>query len=122
MVGAFPCCRIADPPRRARPNPAARRRRRRPGPGARCRDRNARRTRTPGMIPFPPWAGQAAEIVTWIVIVAGLIQIALYIVQLFFAGYALHRRPSQTSTTLLWERYGDLAPPIAVIAPAYNEE
>ena len=74
------------------------------------------------MIPFPAWAGQAAEIITWIVIVTGLIQIALYIVQLFFAGYALHRRPSQTSTSLLWERYGDLAPPIAVIAPAYNEE
>lgn len=74
------------------------------------------------MIPFPSWAGPAAEILTWIVIVAGLIQIALYVVQLFFAGYALYRRPSQTSTSLLWERYGDLAPPIAVIAPAYNEE
>lgn len=74
------------------------------------------------MIDFPPWTAQAAEIVTWIVIAAGLIQIAFYIVQLVFAGYALHRRPPLPSTSLLWERYADLAPPIAVIAPAYNEE
>jgi len=74
------------------------------------------------MIDFPPWTYLAAEIVTWIVIGAGLIQIALYILQLVFAGYALHHRPPLPSTSLLWERYGDLAPPIAIIAPAYNEE
>lgn len=74
------------------------------------------------MIAFPPWTYQAAEIVTWFVIATGLIQIVLYIVQLVFAGYALHRRPPLPSTTVLWDRYAEVAPPIAVIAPAYNEE
>lgn len=74
------------------------------------------------MIAFPPWTYQAAEIVTWFVIATGLIQILLYIVQLAAAGYALHRRPPLPSTSVLWDRYAEVAPPIAVIAPAYNEE
>lgn len=74
------------------------------------------------MIDFPPWAYQAAEIVTGFVIATGLIQILVYIVQLAFAGYALHRRPPLPSTTVLWDRYAEVAPPIGVIAPAYNEE
>lgn len=74
------------------------------------------------MIDFPPWTYTAAEIVTWTVIIAGLLQVLLYIVQLIFAAYALHKRPPLISTSMLWRRYGDLAPPIAIIAPAYNEE
>ncbi|APR53185.1 glycosyltransferase family 2 protein [Sphingomonas koreensis] len=74
------------------------------------------------MIPFPEWTYRAAEIVTWFVIATGLIQILLYIVQLIAAAIALHRRPAMPSTMVLWDRYADLAPPIAVIAPAYNEE
>jgi cellulose synthase/poly-beta-1,6-N-acetylglucosamine synthase-like glycosyltransferase len=74
------------------------------------------------VIVFPAWTAQAAVIVTWIVIVAGLIQVLLYIVQLVFAAYALHKRPPLPSTSTLWQRYADLAPPIAMVAPAYNEE
>ncbi len=63
----------------------------------------------------------AAEIVALLIILAGLAQVMLYVVQLAFAGWALHKRPPAMSTAALWQRYGDLAPPIAIIAPAYNE-
>lgn len=74
------------------------------------------------MIAFPAWAYHAAEIVTLFVIACGLIQSLLYLVQLIFAAYALHRRPVYSPTSALWDRFGDIAPPIAVVAPAYNEE
>lgn len=67
------------------------------------------------------WVTFAAEIVALAIILAGLAQVLLYIVQLAFAGWALHKRPPTMSTADLWQRYGDLAPPIAIIAPAYNE-
>lgn len=74
------------------------------------------------MIDFPDWAYDAAEIVTLFVIATGLVQILLYIVQMMFAAVALHRRPAMPATEMVWDRYADLAPPIAIIAPAYNEE
>ena len=67
------------------------------------------------------WAQSVAQAVAWLIIAAGLIQILLYIVQLVFAGWALHKRPPTDSPSALWQRYGELAPPIAIIAPAYNE-
>lgn len=74
------------------------------------------------MMEWQPWVVELATIVFWIVVGTGLLQICLYIVQLFFAGLALSERPPSTSTALLWQRYVDLAPQIAIIAPAYNEE
>jgi cellulose synthase/poly-beta-1,6-N-acetylglucosamine synthase-like glycosyltransferase len=74
------------------------------------------------MSDWSPWARDAAEIISWIVIGAGLIQVLFYIVQLVFAAIALSERPPVASTSILWRRYADLAPQIAVIAPAYNEE
>ena len=68
------------------------------------------------------WVTLAAEILAALIIFAGVAQVLLYIVQLIFAGWALHKRPPALSTAALWQRYGDLAPPIAIIAPAYNEE
>jgi cellulose synthase/poly-beta-1,6-N-acetylglucosamine synthase-like glycosyltransferase len=66
-------------------------------------------------------AALGAEWIAWLVILAGLAQVLLYIVQLIFAGVALHRRPPWESASVLWHRYADVAPPIAIIAPAYNE-
>lgn len=74
------------------------------------------------MIGWEPWAFDAAAVVAWIVIGTGLLQILLYIVQLVFAALALSERPPVATTSLLWQRYADLAPPIAIVAPAYNEE
>jgi cellulose synthase/poly-beta-1,6-N-acetylglucosamine synthase-like glycosyltransferase len=67
-------------------------------------------------------AGPAAETIAWLVILAGLLQVLLYIVQLIYAALALHRRPPMETASVLWQRYADFAPPIAVVAPAYNEE
>ena len=63
-----------------------------------------------------------AEVIAWLVISAGLVQVLLYLVQLLYAAVALHKRPALELSAALWQRYADLAPPIAVIAPAYNEE
>ena len=70
----------------------------------------------------PVWVFTAAGAISAFVIVAGLLQALLYIVQLVFAALALRDRPTPASSALLWERYAEVAPPIAVIAPAYNEE
>ncbi|MBA3678154.1 MAG: glycosyltransferase [Sphingosinicella sp.] len=64
----------------------------------------------------------AASVVAWIVIVTGLAQTAFYVVQLVYAGIALAVRPPVARASLLWRRYASHTPPIAVLAPAYNEE
>ncbi|WP_274627695.1 glycosyltransferase family 2 protein [Arvimicrobium flavum] len=63
-----------------------------------------------------------ATAISWIVIGAGMIQTVVYLLQLVVAGYALSKRPPIARSALLWRRYGDVAPPIALIVPAYNEE
>ncbi|MEO4002019.1 glycosyltransferase [Mesorhizobium sp. CAU 1732] len=60
--------------------------------------------------------------IAWIVIVFGLIQTAVYLLQLVIAAYALSRRPPVARSSLLWYRYGDIAPPISLVVPAYNEQ
>ena len=74
------------------------------------------------MTSWGEWAVSTAEVVATIVIVTGLAQTLFYIVQLFYAGIALSERPPIPGASLLWRRYGHRAPPIAVLAPAYNEE
>lgn len=68
------------------------------------------------------WMLDAAQGIALVVIVTGLAQTAFYIVQLVYAAIALHNRPPVPRGATLWRRYSDQAPPIAVIAPAYNEE
>src|SRR5687768_2494664 len=67
-------------------------------------------------------AALVAQVIAWLVITAGLVQVLLYIVQLLYAALALHKRPPFEVPAALWQRYADLAPPIAIVAPAYNEE
>lgn len=74
------------------------------------------------MMDYPVPVIVAAEAITLSVIVVGLLQLLFNLAQLAFAGLALYERPPLASTSQLWQRYGDLAPPIALIAPAYNEE
>lgn len=74
------------------------------------------------MIETPAWVFTVAQVIATLVIVAGLLQSLLYTVQLIFAAIALHDRPPITSTAMMWQRYAEVAPPIAIIAPAYNEE
>lgn len=60
-------------------------------------------------------------IIALFVIGVGLLQNLVYLVQLGLAAAALIERPSTASTSLLWRRYADASPPIALLAPAYNE-
>jgi len=64
----------------------------------------------------------AATTTAWVVIATGLLQIFLYLVQLVFAAISLTKRPPVVRSSMLWSRYAEQAPPIAVLAPAYNEE
>ncbi|WP_344705936.1 glycosyltransferase [Sphingomonas swuensis] len=64
----------------------------------------------------------SATVIAWIVIGTGLLQILLYLIQLVFAGISLAQRPPIVRSSLLWQRYANRAPPIAVLAPAFNEE
>ena len=73
-------------------------------------------------VEWEPWAEGLAAGIALIVITTGLLQTLFYVIQLAFAGFALGRRPPITQTSALWRRYADEAPPIAVLAPAYNEE
>jgi cellulose synthase/poly-beta-1,6-N-acetylglucosamine synthase-like glycosyltransferase len=71
---------------------------------------------------WKPWAIESAQWIALLVIVTGLLQTFFYIVQLAWAGFALGQRPPVGRASTLWRRYGDEAPAIAVLAPAYNEE
>ena len=65
---------------------------------------------------------QAAKLVAWFVIASGVVQNAVYVWQLVLAGRALRSRPPLAASGSLWRRYAESAPPIALLAPAYNEE
>ncbi|TFI59257.1 glycosyltransferase family 2 protein [Sphingomonas parva] len=68
------------------------------------------------------WSVAAAEWIALVVIAAGLLQILHYLVQLVFAAVALVRRPPLPKASMLWGRFADEAPAIAVLATAFNEE
>jgi cellulose synthase/poly-beta-1,6-N-acetylglucosamine synthase-like glycosyltransferase len=66
--------------------------------------------------------GTAATAVATVVIGFGLLQNLLQIVQLAIAWIALARRPPVGRFGLVWRRHSDAAPPVSLLAPAYNEE
>ncbi|MCT8266259.1 MULTISPECIES: glycosyltransferase family 2 protein [Afifella] len=65
---------------------------------------------------------QATRVIAWFVIASGLAQSAVYLFQLVVAGATFYQRPPVARSSLLWHRYSDVAPPIALIVPAYNEQ
>ena len=56
------------------------------------------------------------------VIGTGVLQNLLYVVQLWLAAAALREEPPVTSAGPLWRRYAEAAPPVCLLAPAFNEE
>ena len=68
-----------------------------------------------------PILALAAELIALFVIATGLLQNGIYLIQLGLAAAALIETPPAASGGLLWRRYSDAAPPIALLAPAYNE-
>ena len=63
-----------------------------------------------------------AVVVSTAVVVLAALQNLIQILQLGLAAVALGRRPPERLATQLWRRYSDGAPPITLMAPAYNEE
>jgi cellulose synthase/poly-beta-1,6-N-acetylglucosamine synthase-like glycosyltransferase len=55
------------------------------------------------------------------VILSGLVQNMVHLIQLAVAGVALARQPPEPDSASFWQRYSKAAPPIALLAPAYNE-
>ncbi len=74
------------------------------------------------MIDWHQWSMSIAITVAWIVIGTGLLQTGVYVVQLVFAGVSLAQRPPVLDAAVQWRRLANQAPPIALLAPAYNEE
>lgn len=56
-----------------------------------------------------------------LIIALGVAQNAIYLSQLLIAHRALAHEPPEPQTSTLWRRTGSNAPPIALLAPAYNE-
>jgi cellulose synthase/poly-beta-1,6-N-acetylglucosamine synthase-like glycosyltransferase len=63
----------------------------------------------------------AANVIAWLVISVALIQNGAYLIQLVIAHRSLVREPPQPIVRTLWRRSLSSAPPIALLAPAYNE-
>jgi cellulose synthase/poly-beta-1,6-N-acetylglucosamine synthase-like glycosyltransferase len=65
---------------------------------------------------------QFAVGVATVIISIGLLQNAIYVVQIVLAAMSLSRNPPLKRTGALWERNAGVAPPISLLVPAYNEE
>lgn len=63
----------------------------------------------------------AVDIVAWTVVCVAIVQNGTYLIQLAIAHRALVREPPQLIVSTLWRRSLSSAPPIALLAPAYNE-
>lgn len=61
------------------------------------------------------------QVVSIFIILTGLMQNLLYLIQLALAGAALIERPADAKSNRMWRRYAEASPPIALLAPAYNE-
>lgn len=68
------------------------------------------------------WLLPLAEPIAILVISTGLLQNAIYLMQLGFAGLAILRNPPMGRINALWNLYSDVSPPIALLVPAYNEQ
>ncbi|MFK4057908.1 glycosyltransferase family 2 protein [Brevundimonas sp. NPDC046655] len=62
-----------------------------------------------------------AQSIAMFVIGMGLAQNLVYLIQLLLAAGALAARPAIPESAALWRRYAEASPPIALLAPAYNE-
>lgn len=62
-----------------------------------------------------------AEIVAGFVIAVAALQSGVYLMQLLIAHHALQQEPPPRTLRTLWRRSLSSAPPIALLAPAYNE-
>jgi len=62
-----------------------------------------------------------AQCIAILVITTGMLQNLIYLAQLGLSAASLIETGSMPSANVLWRRYADTLPPIALLAPAYNE-
>ncbi len=60
--------------------------------------------------------------ISWVIIAVGLVQASIYFAHLVIARRVLGRTAVEARSETLWQRYSDVAPPIALLVPAFNEE
>ncbi len=63
----------------------------------------------------------AALVIGWVVIGTGLVQNLIHLAQLAVVARAAFLRRPEPSAGRLWRLYGDVAPPVSLIVPAFNE-
>ncbi len=69
-----------------------------------------------------PWLEPVARWTALLVIATGLAESLVYFFQLLIATRALARHVPIRRSAAMWRLYSDVAPPIALLVPAYNEE
>ena len=69
-----------------------------------------------------PWLEPVARWTALLVIATGLAESLVYFIQLLVAARALTRHISIRRSAAMWRLYSDVAPPIALLVPAFNEE
>ncbi len=74
------------------------------------------------MTQWSAFAQHVAIIVSLLVIMTGGLQSIVQIIQLGVSLSLLLQRPPAQRIGAVWHRYADVAPPIALLVPAYNEE
>jgi cellulose synthase/poly-beta-1,6-N-acetylglucosamine synthase-like glycosyltransferase len=62
------------------------------------------------------------QVMITIIIATGLLQNGLYMLQLWLALRSLRINRPERRLGLLWRRYAELSPPVALLLPAFNEE
>lgn len=65
---------------------------------------------------------QGAQILVLAIIATGLAQVVVYMLQLAVVVWSVRRGAVAESADQLWQRYGSVCPPIALLVPAYNEQ
>jgi len=68
------------------------------------------------------WLTVAAPIIAGVIIASGLFQNAIYLLQLVLAWRVLQNRAPDAGGSALWWQFSDVTMPIAILAPAYNEQ
>ena len=71
---------------------------------------------------FPNVVMALAEPVSWAVIISGSAQNVIYVLQLLLAYGHLTRRLRFEAADNLWRQYAEVAPPISLLVPAFNEQ
>jgi cellulose synthase/poly-beta-1,6-N-acetylglucosamine synthase-like glycosyltransferase len=69
-----------------------------------------------------PFILHVAEAITLVIFASAALQNLLHMIQLVMAAAAIRERPPLAEADLLHSRYDHIAPPISVVAPAFNEE